>query len=236
MGTSCVRLQFPSVENSSPPPDVYSGVMPANDSLELRIRGHGRRLVSGALFAVILIGASYVGGCSHGNQKPGVSGPSRHQAGSSKDQKRPEPESTLKVEFSKARVLWNDPTGRRVMDAGFREAVVLQTGQNGALELRGVRANLYKDGKIVSILTAPKVVADSKTREVKATGGVRVTSVQDGTSAVSEQIIWKARADKISGTGTVKMTKGNMFINAQSFEADTALKKARFREAEMGMN
>lgn len=209
--------------------------MPASDLYELKVSGCRRRVISGALLAIALIGMLCLAGCSRGRKNtPTAGAPGKLSTQPKAEQ--PKPESTLKVEFGKARILWNDATGRRILDAQFKEAVVSQTGKNAALELKGVKASLYKNGKIASTMAAPRVVADSRTREVKASGGVKVTSAADGATAISEQLVWKAREDRVYGTGMVKMLKGNMFINARSFQADTALKKAHFTEAELGMN
>jgi hypothetical protein len=202
--------------------------MPANNSCESRI-SVGRRTIFCLLLSAALLGALSLAGCPGRQRKPVA------QQSVADLQKRAEPESTLKAEFGKARILWSDKKGARVMDALFKEATASQTGKNAALELKTVKANLYRDGKLVSIMVAPRIVADSKTREVRASGGVRVTSTTDGGTAMSDELLWSAKDDKISGTGGVKMQKGNMSITARSFEADTSLKKAHFTDAVLGL-
>ena len=202
--------------------------MPANNSRESRI-SLGRRTIFCLLLSAALLGALCLAGCPGRQRKPIA------KQSVADLQKKMEPESTLKAEFGKARILWSDKKGVRVMDAVFKEATASQTGKNAALELKAVRANLYRDGKIVSIMVAPRIVADSRTREVRASGGVRVTSTTDGGTAISDELLWRAKDGKIIGAGAVKMQKGNMSITASSFEADTSLKKAHFTDAEMGM-
>jgi len=144
-------------------------------------------------------------------------------------------EKKLEAEFERARITWDDDKGRRLWEAEFEEALASQTGESAVVELRNVKASLYKDGKVASRLVAPRVVADSRTGEVRASGGVKVHSVADEVSARAERLVWKSREDRLVGTGAVKMTRGNMEIAATSFEADTAMRKARFKDAEMDL-
>ncbi len=176
----------------------------------------------------------YISGCPGRRQTPAAKPPPKKPAVQA--QKQPEPQSALKAEFGKARILWSDRNGQRIMDAQFKDAIASQTGKNAALELKGVKASLYQNGKVASIVIAPRVVADSRTREVRASGGVKVVSTADGGVAVSNEIVWQAQRDKITGIGGVKVQKGNISITARSFEADTSLKKAHFTDAQLGMN
>lgn len=141
-------------------------------------------------------------------------------------------EKKLEAEFERARITWDDDKGRRLWEAEFEEALASQTGESAVMELRDVKASLYKDGKVASRLIAPRVVADTRTREVRASGGVKVTSAADSASISAERMTWKSRENKLIGVGTVRMTKGNMEIAAHAFEADTGLKKARFSDGE----
>ncbi|HUV04102.1 MAG TPA: hypothetical protein VMX94_03225 [Armatimonadota bacterium] len=149
--------------------------------------------------------------------------------------KEPAEESALKAEFHGAKMTWDDETGARVWEARFKEAIVSQTGKGAVVELREVEASLYRGGRIASKLVAPRVVADSRSREVRAAGGVKITSALDDASARAERLVWKSRQDKLFGVGGVQMKKGNLSVTARSFEADTALKKARFTDAKMSL-
>lgn len=188
-----------------------------------------RRVISCAL--LILIGVICLTGCQP-RRKPvaknaGVKPPVQEQ---------PAIEDNLKVELQKGRIIWDDAKGRRIFEAQYEEAIASQTGDTSTVELHGVKANLYKNGKITSSLDAPKIVTNSKTREIKATGGAKIVSATQNTSARADQLTWKSREDKVFGSGAVKMVKGNISITAGSFEADTAMKKARFRNAVMDMD
>ena len=171
-------------------------------------------------------------GCLPSRQKTDKS---RQSAAADKQQAK-EDKSEYKSEFKGASMTWDDEKGRPAWKAQFKKAIASHAGGRTQIELRGVRAVLYESGKVVSKLDAPRVVADSRKREIKATGGVTVVSVEDKTSAYSEQLVWKSREDKIIGTGAVKMVKGNISIMARSFIADAALKRAKFFDAETSMD
>ena len=184
-----------------------------------------RRAVAGVLIGAGLLGALWLSGCER--RPEGREKPARDAIPT------PKPKGTLKAEFQKARVIWDDEDGTRVWDAGFQKAVASETGERAVVELQGVRAHLYRQGKVASTMTADRVVADSRSREVRATGGVRVSA--PGASAASDRLVWKARQDKLFGAGGVVMTRGNLTIKARTFQADTSLKKASFTDAEMSL-
>lgn len=143
------------------------------------------------------------------------------------------PEKALKAEFRGAEIIWDDEEGARVMEAKFEEAIASQTGAEAEVELRGVKANLYKDGEAAVSISAPRVVTDSRTREVRASGGVSLTSAADGTSARADQLTWKSKEDKLIGKGSVRMKRENLDIQAGSFQADTSLNRVRFINGEV---
>ncbi len=183
------------------------------------------------MLSAVLI-AAWLGGCAP-SKKAHIPTQANKQSASGKGAS--EPQSALNAEFGKARVIWTGQDGKRLWEARFKRASGSQQGESAELELFGVSAILYKNGKAVSAMTAPRVTANSKTRVVRASGGVKVTSAVDGSSAVSDNLTWNAAQDRLDGSGGVRMVKGNISITAQTFRADTALKKTRFTEASLGM-
>ncbi len=146
---------------------------------------------------------------------------------------KPSPDRTrTEAKFEGAKVTWDDDQGKRLWEAGFKSATADEAGGSARVELTDVTASLYKDGKVASRMVAPKVVADSAKKEVRAFGGVKVTSLADGSTASADQMIWMPREDKIVGTGGVRMDKGSIHIRAQSITTDTALTKAKLSDAE----
>ncbi len=139
----------------------------------------------------------------------------------------------IDAKFEGARVTWDDDKGNRLWEAGFESATAAATeGASSTVELTNVKASLYEDGKVVSSMVAPRVVADSGKKQVRAFGGVKVTSLLDGTTATAEEMLWKPNENTISGRGDVIMRKGNMTVRAQDITADTALRRARLSKAE----
>lgn len=136
------------------------------------------------------------------------------------------------AKFQGARVTWDDDQGKRLWEAGFKSATAADVEGTARVELIDVSASLYRDGKVASRMVARRVVADSARKEIRAFGGVKVTSLADGSTVAADEMIWKPREDKIVGTGAVRMDKGSIHVRAQSITTDTALKKARLSDAE----
>lgn len=146
---------------------------------------------------------------------------------------RPEPERRkTEARFEGARVTWDDDQGRRLWEAGFRSATAAEADGSATVELEGVEARLYRDGKVASRMVAPRVVADSAKKEIRASGGVKVTSLEDDSTATADEMVWKPKENRLVGTGGVRMDKGNIHIRARSITTDTALKKAKLSDAE----
>lgn len=179
------------------------------------VYNHMRRGISGLL--IIGVAAGLLAGCAGKDR----------QATPKRQPPPTEDKTALKAEFRKAEITWADAEGRPVMDARFKKAVASTDSENARVELLGVKASLYQNGKRASSLSAERIVADSRTKEITASGSVKVTSA-DGSSAWSERAVWKSSENKLIGLGNVKLTKENITITADKFEADTALKKARF--------
>lgn len=182
-----------------------------------------------AVIAIIIV----IAGCQPAQRSAKNSNSNKKDTGISSTEPK---KSLLNAKFKHAGITWDDEKGNRLWEAAFKEAVASQTGDDAVIELSGVKAKLYRDGKAVSNLVAPKVIADSRTKEIKASGGVTLTSASQGASARSGSLTWRSKTGKVLGTGGVKMIRGNISIEANSFESDTALKKAKFSAAELSMN
>jgi len=198
-------------------------------SFGVRARGSAR------IVAVMLIlGLTCLAGCS-GNKETKAGSPGVSNKAASKSGKQTAEKTALQAEFTKARIIWNDGKGRRVMEARFKEAVASQSGKIAVVELRDAKADLYKDGRIAATLSAPRIVADGRRKEVRASGGVKIISAAEGASAVCDEVTWKSHLNKLFGAGSVRMTRNNVSVTADGFQADTALKKARFTNAKLGI-
>ncbi len=189
---------------------------------------HRARKICWLILTTICI-ALWTAGCG---RKPAVEKPTR-AAGQPARPAEPEPERTkVDARFEGARVTWDDDQGKRIWEAGFKSATASAADGSAEVELIRVEASLYRDGKVASRMVAPRVVADSSKKEIRAYGGVKVTSLTDNTTATADEMIWKPKENKIFGTGGVRMDRGNIHIRARSITADTALKRAKLSDAD----
>ena len=185
----------------------------------------------GLTIAAVVIACS-LAGCGKGKTPKSTEKPVK----TGTKQEARQPDDSLKASFKKAEMTWEDSKGRRVWEARFKEAVLAKDQSDSTVELIGVEAKLYQEGKFVSSLAAPRVVADGRAREIRAAGGVKLLSRADNSLLHAERLVWKARENKVSGAGNVRMKRNNLSVTATAFEADTALKKARFRNGRLQVN
>lgn len=94
--------------------------------------------------------------------------------------------------------------------------------------LRDVSAELYRDGKKVSTLKAPKVTADRKTGKIVADGGAVITSLEQKTVLKAPKAVWLMKQHKVIATGGVTCVFGNGHIKSESLVADTELQSMEF--------
>ena len=184
-----------------------------------------RRKISACAFLMVLAFSTCFIGCN--SQKEAVVKPNDPKV----VEKQPDPE--VEATFRTAELGWSDEKGRKVMDAKFKEASASHTDVSSTVVLRDVKAVLYAKGKAVAELTAPDVDIDNNTRMIKATGGVKVVSTSRNTTISADTIIWKSRENKLIGHGNVLMLRKNISAKAARFEADTSLRRARFKNAEI---
>lgn len=181
---------------------------------------------------MVLIASLCLAGCRRGTQ-PHV--PDRTQPQDVENTPGSVEEPSLKAQFKGASITWRDAKGIPVWEAHFQEALASQEGNEAVVELRGVKADLYTDGKVATRLIAPLVTADSRTGEVIAEGDVQLSSALHDASARCERLTWRSRENTLIGTGGVRMSRQNMSIASRSFTADTALRKVRFTDASMNL-
>jgi hypothetical protein len=178
-----------------------------------------RRKISACVFFMIFALLICLVGCD--SQKGAVVKPSGKQP--DKEQSTP----GVEAKFTEAKLNWTDEKGRKVMDASFNEARVSQTDVKSASALEDVKAVLYANGKASVELTAPVVNIDNASREIRASGGVKVVSKTEGASFEADTLVWKSRESKLIGSGNVLMIKKNITGKGDRLEADTALRHVR---------
>lgn len=190
-----------------------------------------------ALVLILILGLLLVGCERLTNRKRAADGRTRGSAKtrSSISNQKPKDDGRLKATFRGAEIAWDDENGQPIWRARFKQATASQTGEGAVVEITGVEARLYRDGKLASKLVAPRVVADSRTREVRAMGGVKVVSALHKSSASAGRLVWRPRQDKLIATGGVKMQRDNLTISASTLEGDTALGRVRLSNAELNL-
>ncbi|MCX6343698.1 MAG: hypothetical protein NT018_01330 [Armatimonadetes bacterium] len=95
---------------------------------------------------------------------------------------------------------------------------------------------MYENGKISTMMTAPKVVADTPKRIVTACDGVILKSLDRKTVVSAKWIRWFAREQKVIGVGDVKITSEMGNMTGAAFEADTALKTLKVKDSAKGLD
>lgn len=201
------------------------------------MRATGRGRIRIILLITLLVGVFLTAGCGKSERpQPSASTENVEQDAAPQNQGKAPEDDAIEASFTKARIVWHDDKGNRVWEAQFKEAVASHTDDDSSVRLQGVEASLYQDGKVVSRLSAPQVDADSKTREVRASGGVKLVSAIHDASAQSERLVWKSQEHKVFGQGGVRMVKGNLSVTARSFESDTGLQKARFTDGKVDLD
>lgn len=143
------------------------------------------------------------------------------------------PKTSVKANLQTAELVWEDDNGRPVWKAQFKEGHLAQADDSAEVQLIGVKATMFRNGKPASSLSASSVTADSNTREIVANGAVKVVSFKDNGSLAANKLVWKSKEDKIIGTGNVKIVRGNISATASKVIADTSLSKVTLSNAEI---
>lgn len=178
------------------------------------------------VFIVAILAVSVWPGCAR--SRPEKTGDGKHVTGEIKPQ-----EENLKAGFREANIVWEDEKGQRLMEARFRHATATRDSSATLLDLRDVEAVLYRNGQVASTLSASRVYADSRTRELRACGGVTINSAAGKRTISADTITWKSQLNEINGTGSVRLVDTNLCVTAENFKADTVLRKVRLTAAKL---
>ncbi|MHB1001601.1 MAG: LPS export ABC transporter periplasmic protein LptC [Armatimonadota bacterium] len=182
---------------------------------------------------LLIIFALLLTGCKPKVKQPINNLPAQNKMESDKNKK---PQTAVDANLQKADLIWVDEKGKPVWKAQFKEGHLSQVNNTADVVLVDVKAIMYKNGKAISSLVAPSVLANSKTRDITASGGVKVVSYAQNGSVYADKIVWKSSEDKVTGTGSVRMVRGNISATAHKFVADTGLNKVKLSNAEIRTN
>lgn len=123
--------------------------------------------------------------------------------------------------------------GELRMSATARESRLDERTRTGVL--LDFSAKLYENGKLTSTMTAPKVVADSVSRVVTATGGVTMKSMERNTTVKCEWAKWYQKQQKVIGNGGVKVKSDTWDTDSAAFVADTGLRTLTLKNSAKGL-
>ncbi|MHB1460107.1 MAG: LptA/OstA family protein [Armatimonadota bacterium] len=164
---------------------------------------------------LVIIIAVLMCGCNKQPRKP------------AKTDKPPEP--VLQVATREIAVKWLIPgsPSRQIWVATAKTGVGLQGepltgGASGRFE--EVNCTLFdKAGKAANKLQAASVIADRDKYEIKASGGVKATSLVNQVTLIADRATWIASKHKIIAEGSVRLTGEGFDVRGDRMELNTDL-------------
>jgi LPS export ABC transporter protein LptC len=168
------------------------------------------KLISKGL-SIFLIGGLVLSGC----------GPRSRKTNNTSQKK--DPHITVKADLSNVRPFQMDEKGRLLWEAHAKSLEVREVDRAG--DLNDVQVTLYQEGKPEIIVTAPKMHADYKTRELRLIGGIKAVSKRQQAQFVADTMTWNAGTNHFVGKKGVRLIKGNTVVTGGVISGDTRLKK-----------
>ncbi len=107
------------------------------------------------------------------------------------------------------------------------EAKLYQNQKNALAE--NIDAQYFKNGKIVSTLTADRALINTETNATQAQGHVELV-VENGSKLLTDKLDWNPDTDQIKTYDPVKIYKGGDEITAVGLVADTELNNVKFNK------
>lgn len=120
------------------------------------------------------------------------------------------------VEFSEGTKLWDLRAERVHYDPDSQVA-----------NLDGITARFWEGGRLVSTAVSPTAVLDSRTRDLRMRGGIRVDSAIANTQVRAEEVIWQAASQSLQAKGDVVFQRGPSRLEGPELWADRSLMKVR---------
>jgi len=90
-----------------------------------------------------------------------------------------------------------------------------------------IYAQYYKEGRVISTLTAERAIIDTESNATQAQGHVELI-VENGSKLETEDLQWDPATDQIRAEGPVHVYKGMDDITAVGLVADTQLNNVTF--------
>jgi LPS export ABC transporter protein LptC len=93
--------------------------------------------------------------------------------------------------------------------------------------LHDIRARFWEQGRVVSTAQSPLAVFDTRGRDLRMQGGIRVDStVEDGHIAARE-VVWSAASQSLHASGDVQFQRGPSWVRAPELWGNRSLRRVR---------
>lgn len=93
--------------------------------------------------------------------------------------------------------------------------------------LTGIRAHFWEGGRVVSTAVSPRAVLDSRSRDLRMRGGIRVDSALANTQVRADEVLWQAASQSLRASGDVTFQRGPSRLAAPALWADRSLMRVR---------
>lgn len=120
------------------------------------------------------------------------------------------------VEFSAGTKLWD-----------LKAEAVHYDPDGQVANLTGIQARFWEDGRVVSTAVSPTAVLDSRTRDLRMGGGIRVDSAIANTQVRADEVVWQAASQSLQAKGDVTFQRGPSRLEGPALWADRSLMKVR---------
>ncbi len=127
-------------------------------------------------------------------------------------------------------IVVRDLKGRRAWSGSAKS--VHWRGDEGVLELTGVRCSFFENDQEVLEATAPAARVDEKARRVTLSGGVRASSRLEDAQVQADTMVWDIVTRRLTATGHITVVRGaTRLTGGDRMEADARLKDVRMTGA-----
>lgn len=116
-------------------------------------------------------------------------------------------------------VVYRDRGGTVLWSARARRSIAQQA--TSAVELEGVSATIYDDGRPSWTCKAGRLKADEPSSRVTFLGDVLITSADDRARFRAPRVVWAVKEARMYGDGGVRLQVGKLVVQGRRFEVNT---------------
>lgn len=133
----------------------------------------------------------------------------------------PEPDAPPETEPPAAltyhgNTLSEEKDGKKVWEL-TADVIELDANANRTI-LKGVRGTFYQENGESLTLRAPEAVYEIEEKNIAMTGGATAVS-SDGAELTADRMLWEGAAEKFSGEGNVRLTRGDTLLVGDKIES-----------------